>query len=348
MFLRHRPDLPKLSLPTILCEIYYIIVMIVGLSFAGFVDGDYLPYNLAFFRALYLMISSLRCIWLIEMRSKSARPFAIATTLVSMALTAVDLICFGEVDPIYLRLGIYGTAALFSVHFVGAAAAVCYLGFSRHARAELSVELDKRPTAAEGQSWDLPFKQRVRTWAFWRDTIIYFIVFSILGHWAEILFCNLILAGVFMGGYDPTNAMLWDQWLFPFSAEGIALVMVVLVLHPLKERLLERFGGRTVPALAASFAINAAVCTSIDFLTGMAVNQDYSLWDYRALPFNFMGQVCLQNSLVYSIAATIIVWLVYPAMDRLLSRMPKRIADGIFFVHLGMYIFLAMLHFVVV
>ena len=108
------------------------------------------------------------------------------------------------------------------------------------------------------------------------------------------------------------------------------------------------FNGNVALTFFISFLINMAVCTSFDFLTGMAVNQDYSLWDYRALPFNFMGQVCLQNSLVYSIAATVIVWWVYPAMDALLTRMPRRASDGVFFAHFGMYLFLAMLHFVVV
>ena len=81
-------------------------------------------------------------------------------------------------------------------------------------------------------------------------------------------------------------------------------------------------------------------------ITGITCNQNYELWDYRDMPFNFMGQVCLQNSVVYSIAATIVVWLVYPLMDRFLRSIPKCLADAIFFGLVGLYAFEAALHFV--
>ena len=205
---------------------------------------------------------------------------------------------------------------------------------------------DFAPGVRTGHSWDVPLKQRVRTQVFWRDLVIYFIVFSFLGHWAEMLFCKLILAGVFMGGYDPTNAMLWSQWLFPFTAEGVAAVAIVVLLHPASRWLLKKVNGRVWLAVLLSFLLNALVCTSIDFTTGMVANQDFSLWDYRDMPFNFMGQVCLQNSMVYSIAATLIVWVFYPLLDTALRRMPRGVANGIGFGLLGVYLFLALLHFV--
>ena len=112
-----------------------------------------------------------------------------------------------------------------------------------------------------GHGFDVPLKQRVRTWVFWRDLAIYFIVFSFMGHWAEMLFCYNIHLGVVMGDVDFSEKMLWHQWLFPYCAEGVAVV-----------------------------------CTTIDFTCGMICNQNYEVWDYRALPFNFMGQVCLHPS----------------------------------------------------
>ena len=175
--------------------------------------------------------------------------------------------------------------------------------------------------------------------------VIYFIAFSLLGHWAEMLFCQLIIAGVFMGDYDPSNAMLWSQWLFPFTAEGAAAVAIVLLLHPASRWLVKKTEGHLWIAILLSFLLNALVCTGIDFTTGMIANRDYSLWDYRALPFNFMGQVCLQNSITYSIAATLIVWVFYPLMDTALRRMPRGVANALAFGLFGMYLFLAMLYF---
>lgn len=45
--------------------------------------------------------------------------------------------------------------------------------------------------------------------------------------------------------------------------------------------------------------IGALAITAGELTTGLAVNRDYSVWDYRGLPANFMGQVCLQFSLLW-------------------------------------------------
>ena len=232
-----------------------------------------------------------------------------------------------------------------AIEYVGAVAVAIYLLFAPQAKRVFCKPPDLERPDNVSHSWDVPLRKRIRTSVFWRDLSIYFIAFSLLGHWAEMLFCRLIILGVFMGDYDPSNAMLWDQWLFPFTAEGAAAVAIVVLLHPAARWLVKKTHGRIWLAVLLSFLINAAVCTTIDFTTGMVANQDYSLWDYRALPFNFMGQVCLQNSLVYSIAATLIVWVVYPALDTALRRMPRGVANAIAFGLLGMYLFLAMLHF---
>ena len=37
----------------------------------------------------------------------------------------------------------------------------------------------------------------------------------------------------------------------------------------------------------------AGVITAVELGTGLLVNRDYSVWDYRDMPGNFHGQVCL-------------------------------------------------------
>lgn len=340
-----RSRMPK---GVLLSAIFFGGMVLACLVQACFMDRDTFAYDVSMLRAIVFMAVNARCLWLVHTRSEHGRGFIMGGMAVLAVLTLVDIAVGGAYPEIRVRVGDLGVRALLTIEIVGFFSVLAYMAVSNKARAYFSVPFDPTPAFKGGHSWDKPLKERIRTWEFWRDTAIYFIVFSILGHWAEILFCRLILLGVFQGGYDPTNAMLWDQWLFPFSAEGIALAMVVLLLHPVKEMLLKRFNGRVLPALVCSFLINAFICTSIDFLTGMAVNQNYELWDYRDMPFNFMGQVCLQNSMVYSIAATFIVWWLYPVMDSWLRRLPKQVADGLFFVLLGMYAFLACLYFVVI
>ena len=43
----------------------------------------------------------------------------------------------------------------------------------------------------------------------------------------------------------------------------------------------------------------SAIVTMVELAAGMAVNRDYTVWDYRGLPLNFMGQICLRFSLLW-------------------------------------------------
>ena len=46
-------------------------------------------------------------------------------------------------------------------------------------------------------------------------------------------------------------------------------------------------------APAARMGVGALTVTALELGTGLLVNRDYTVWDYRRLPYNFMGQICL-------------------------------------------------------
>ena len=43
----------------------------------------------------------------------------------------------------------------------------------------------------------------------------------------------------------------------------------------------------------------AALITAVELSAGLLVNRDYQVWDYRALPGNYRGQICLPFSLLW-------------------------------------------------
>lgn len=59
--------------------------------------------------------------------------------------------------------------------------------------------------------------------------------------------------------------------------------------------------GRCKPRLSLPLrgAMGAMVITSVELLAGLLFNRDYSVWDYRTLPLNFHGQVCLPFTLLW-------------------------------------------------
>lgn len=338
----------KLGVPIRLFEVYFALIIIGWLGFAVPTEGDEFTLNLNALFILEQIACYALCIWLIERRSVYTCPLVIGGMIVLIILSL-----FSIVPTFFTRLAAAGRSpSAIALTFIALAipsygipiAAILYFAFSKRAKATFC----NRPTATEPERTYAPPSNipNFKTWAFWRDLAIYYFIFSIVGHWAELLFCELIRLGVVMGEYDTSNAMLFEQWLYPFPAEGIAVVLIILILYPLKEAILRKTGGRMGLTLFLSFLANALVCTSIDFTTGITANADYHLWDYREMPFNFMGQICLQNSIVYSIAATIIVWLVYPAIEGLMGRIPKYAQNAIFVGFAAFYLFLELIYVV--
>ncbi len=165
-----------------------------------------------------------------------------------------------------------------------------------------------------------------KSWPFYRNLIIYFVVFSVLGHWMEAGMCQFIRLGLVQGEYDPSNTMLWRDWLYPYPMEGAAVVLIALILYPLFVKMRSSFKNRFLPYIV-SFVLNALTCTAIELVGGLLFNAQHQNWDYSDLPFNFMGQVCLQNAVAFGVAASVIAWWVYPALERFIARMRPAIMN---------------------
>ena len=50
---------------------------------------------------------------------------------------------------------------------------------------------------------------------------------------------------------------------------------------------------------ATKCLLGAAVITLVELLAGLLANRDHRVWDYRQMPCNFMGQICLCYSLLW-------------------------------------------------
>ena len=53
------------------------------------------------------------------------------------------------------------------------------------------------------------------------------------------------------------------------------------------------------PSLPLRLLTGAGIITGLELLTGILVNRAYAVWDYRNLPLNFMGQICLPYCLLW-------------------------------------------------
>ena len=63
-----------------------------------------------------------------------------------------------------------------------------------------------------------------------------------------------------------------------------------------------------IPFVANCFFI-ATVIVVAEYIAGMIFNRNYQIWDYRKMPFNLNGQICLSFWLVWLVIIAPIIIL---------------------------------------
>ena len=61
------------------------------------------------------------------------------------------------------------------------------------------------------------------------------------------------------------------------------------------------------------------IITMVELLAGLLFNRNYQVWDYRRLPYNFHGQICLRFFLLWIPLSVCAMWL-YGRIDRRLAK----------------------------
>ena len=60
---------------------------------------------------------------------------------------------------------------------------------------------------------------------------------------------------------------------------------------------LDRF-RKDVP-LGVRAGMGSVIITGVELITGLIFNREYTVWDYRDLPLNFLGQICVPFMLLW-------------------------------------------------
>ena len=67
----------------------------------------------------------------------------------------------------------------------------------------------------------------------------------------------------------------------------------------------------------------AGIITMVELAAGIIFNRDYSVWDYRGQPGNYMGQICPVFSILWIAAAALVLRMYDPlekGIDRCMGR----------------------------
>ena len=81
--------------------------------------------------------------------------------------------------------------------------------------------------------------------------------------------------------------------------------------------------GKKIPYVVRLLTA-AGVITVLELATGLLVNRDFLVWDYRQMPWNFRGQICFPYFLAWIPLAAAAMWL-YPVLDAYLVQKSEKI-----------------------
>lgn len=139
----------------------------------------------------------------------------------------------------------------------------------------------------------------------WYEMVWIVLIYSCLGWCAEVAF-----AAVKTGRF--VNRGFLNGPVCPIY--GFGMLIVLLVLEPTKENLALLFFGSMV------------FTSLLEFLVGFALERIFhdKWWDYTDCPFNIMGYVCLEFSLIWGIACVLAVDVVHPLILDGIRRIPPR------------------------
>lgn len=169
---------------------------------------------------------------------------------------------------------------------------------------------------------------RLKTWEFWRNHALYFCAYSVVCHWLEIPY-SLFMEENF--GIVGEFSVIWEYPFYPYLAYGFAVLIVGVFLIPLRDWIWAQSVSRG-HAAATFYVLALIACIVMEAGCGMIINAPdangvYPLWDNSDLPLNILGQAWLPNDILFALLASVYVWVLYPASEQSLARMPRHAAD---------------------
>lgn len=156
-----------------------------------------------------------------------------------------------------------------------------------------------------------------------KELFIYFWVTSLLGHYLEVIWAYLTRI--------VTNRPSWTPrapTILPLAPPyGLGAVAVILLTVPL----IKKYRLNPIVVLILNIIITGA----IEYVCAVAIvlyAGHNRFWNYTNQPFNINGYVCLESAVIFGIAATLFLYLIYPLCDKVLHKLKRWQLDVTFWV----------------
>ena len=181
---------------------------------------------------------------------------------------------------------------------------------------------------SRSSSHHLPTHPQPFQFIYWQIIFIYFWVFSLLGHYLELIWAQI----------DSwiNQKPLWQPLTYtiiPLAPPyGLGVVVIILLIIPLIKKYKLHVPGAFTLSVIMTGVVEYICATILINLTG-----HNSFWDYSGEPFNLQGKICLENCLLFGLAATFFIYVIYPSFNKLLRKLSSKQLKYIFWVLLITY-----------
>ena len=133
-----------------------------------------------------------------------------------------------------------------------------------------------------------------------------FFAFAMIGYCWEVVY-HLVLDGILVN-----RGSLWGPWI---PIYGVGGALVVVLLKPL---------GKKPPLMAACTFV---ACGIIEYFTSWAFEtfKHIKYWDYSHYLFNLNGRVCLEGLIMFTVLASLGLYVIAPRFDELFKKWPSSV-----------------------
>lgn len=159
---------------------------------------------------------------------------------------------------------------------------------------------------------------------------ICFWVFSVIGHYVEILW-GYACYFVFGGGYPRLPRL--DSIAPLAQPYGFGAIAIIIFIVPLVKKFNLNF--------FFAFLLNTVAMTLVEYYTALfliIVRGRNDFWDYSGLPYNLNGHIWLGGSIAFGIGATIFLYYIYPLFVSFIKHLKDKHIKVIFWTLFITYI----------
>ena len=161
------------------------------------------------------------------------------------------------------------------------------------------------------------------------DIVWFFLIYSVLGWVVEVVYCTVTEGRVINRGF--LNGPVCP--VYGFGMLGLLsclnLIQTCLGLGSVEE----------ADALVI-FAGAMVLASSVELIAGRLLDVLFHArwWDYRSIPFNLNGYICLRFSIVWGLGGVFVIKLVHPTLAEIvMERIPQSYGWPILFVCYALY-----------